>query len=129
MSDTTAPPEDGEGGATRPFADVLRRLNRGITHTELSTAMQDLIAAVQDTGKAGSITIQLKVNPVKGNDSMVTIVDGFKVAAPSRDRATSVFYIDDEHNLRDQDPRQMTIPGVVAVVDAPARPQPIGKAN
>lgn len=111
---------------TRPFADVLRDLNRGRTHTEASMAMQDLVAAVLDTGKAGTLTIKLKVESAKSHN-MVTIADDVTVKKPQA-RAASIFFVDDEMNIRRDDPRQDTLPGLVAAVP-PTQDKPLRKAD
>jgi len=41
----------------RPFDQVLRELGEGATLSELSEAFYDVIQRVQDTSKAGSVTL------------------------------------------------------------------------
>ena len=41
----------------RPFHEFVRELGEGSTNTELSEALWDLIQRVQDTGKAGLLTL------------------------------------------------------------------------
>jgi hypothetical protein len=124
-----APTDDEDVRETRPLADILRRLEKGRAHDVMSGDLQDLIAAVQDTGKAGKFTLQLSVQPVKGNAGMVTVTAVWAAKAPARDRTPNFFYVDDDHNLRDEDPSQLTLPGVVAAVPAPARPTPLKDAQ
>ena len=106
---------------TRPFADVLRDLNRGRTHTELSEAMQSLVAAVVETGRKGTLTLTVTISPT-GDDGAVKLTDQLAVKTPSFDRAASLFYVDDEHNLSRTDPRQLEMPGLR---DVSAAPDPI----
>ena len=42
----------------RPFHEFVRELGEGSTNTELSEALWDLIQRVQDTGKAGLLTLE-----------------------------------------------------------------------
>lgn len=110
MTDT---PHDDSGedahAQTRPFADVLVTLNRGRTHAELSEQLQRLVEAVEDTGRAGSITLQVKVSKSKAA-GMLELLDTVKVTLPKHDRAVSLFFADDDHNLVREDPRQPPLP-------------------
>lgn len=45
----------------RPFNEFIRDLGEGSTNTELSEALWDLLQRVQDTGKAGMLTLQLVI--------------------------------------------------------------------
>jgi ABC-type thiamine transport system ATPase subunit len=100
----TAPQPD-DPGRTRPFADVLIELNRGKTHAELSRALQDVIAAVRDTGKPGKLAFALAVKPARA-DGMVEITDQVAVKLPAYDRPASMFFVTDDANLSRNDPRQ-----------------------
>lgn len=110
---------------TVPFADTLQKLQRGKTARELATAMQDLVAAVQDTGKAGTLQVTLKVSKSKAS-GMVEISDSYVVKAPRADREVSLFYVTDDHNLVRDDPRQLELPvGPVRVAEPVPAPQAV----
>lgn len=111
MPDTPAAPDPE--ARTRPFADVLRELDKGRVHSELSDGLQELIAAVQDVRKGGTIQLTLKVDAAKA-DGMVEVSATVAKKTPRRAR-TSVFFVDDEHNLHRNDPRQLVMPGLAAV--------------
>jgi len=111
-------PKHEEGRQTKPFADVLARLQRGKTHRELSAAMQQLTEAVVATGRAGSLTLTIKVTKGKAGH-MVELDDSVKVKLPEAERETSLFFVTDDHNLVRDDPRQLELPvGPVRVADA-----------
>lgn len=112
---------DPDAVATRPFADVLREMNKGRTHNETSLALQDLVAAVLDTGKPGVLTLTLKVSSAKSHD-MVVIEDDVKVKKPQA-RAASLFYVDDQSNVRREDPQQDPLPLVAATTSSSADQQ------
>lgn len=102
MTDKTdAPPP------IRPAADLIRELSNGATHDELSEGIRDLIARVIDTGKAGSVTLTITAELVKGTHNQVNIKDAIKVKLPEFDRAPSFFFADADFNLRRNDPNQM----------------------
>jgi hypothetical protein len=104
MTDTPAP-------AARPFALLLQEQRGGLLAIELTDALQDLVAAVTDVGKAGELTLRIKVTPAKGGGHL-TVSDDVKVKKPEPVRAESIFYADEAHNLVREDPRQQRIPGL-----------------
>lgn len=108
-------------GQTRPFADILLALNRGKTHAELSTGIQQLVAAVEDTQKKGSISLTIQVSPAKV-EGCLEVTEIVTVKSPSHNRAASLFYADDDHNLVREDPRQMQLPLRDVTADPSDRP-------
>lgn len=52
----------------RPFMDFLREHRSGSTHDELSDALNALVAAVTEEGKAGKLTLTIAIKPA-GRDS------------------------------------------------------------
>ncbi len=122
---TEAPPQVSEDEVrTRPFADVLRDLNRGRTHGELSSELQGLVASVLETGKKGSLTLTITVESAKSHN-MVVFADKVVVKKPEA-RAGSIFFVDDQYNVVREDPQQMQLP-LVSVVTPDG--QPLRKAE
>jgi len=118
--------EQTEQRRTVPFADTLQRLQDGRTARELGEALQQLVAAVEETGRAGTLTLQIKVSKSKAS-RMVEVLDTWRVKTPELDRPTSLFYIDEEHNLHRKDPIQDELPGMVrAVPDSGPAVQKVG---
>lgn len=105
----------------RPFAELLTTIEQGEAHAEASRALHDLVSAVMDVGKAGVLTITVKVEPVKGNKGQVLV--GVQVAAkpPKSSPGAGVFFVDDAGNLSRHDPRQMVLDGLRVVEPKPAR--------
>lgn len=104
---------------TRPFAAFLQEQRGGDAHEEASHLLQELILAATETGKAGSLTIQIKVKPSKAGGRTVTVTDVVKATIPQHDREISVFYVDAEGNLHRNDPHQTRLP-LSAVDDSQA---------
>lgn len=94
----------------RPFRDVLSELGEGQTERELSEALWDLIQRVEDTTKAGSVTLTLSV-AFDGHGRLV-VKDEVKVKLPEYNRPTTSFYVDREGNASRRNPGQPEIPGV-----------------
>lgn len=115
MADT----EEVTDRRTVPFADTLQRLQSGKTARELAEAMQTLVEQVMETGRAGTLTLQIKVSKSKAS-GMVEVSDNWVSKPPKLDRPVSMFYVTDDHNLVRDNPRQETLPGLLAVrVDDP----------
>lgn len=105
------PPEPQEP-VVRPFADFLREQDRGRTHDALSQQLHDLIAAVQETGKGGSIVLKIDVKPVTGTQGRtLTVTDQVTAKIPHPDRK-SIFFVTDDGNLSRNDPQQPVITGL-----------------
>lgn len=112
--------DEQEEQRTVPFADTLQRLQGGKTARELAEAMQELIAAVEETHKAGTLTLQIKVSKSKAQH-MVEVSDSFVVKAPRLERPVTMFYVTADKNLVRDNPYQEELPGMLRKVeDAPA---------
>lgn len=96
--------------ATRPFAAFLQDHNRGSAHTEASEALQRLVLAAADTGKAGSVTVKVSVKPMDGSETaMVTTVEVTE-KLPKVPLRPAIFYADDDGNLTRDDPQSLPFP-------------------
>lgn len=102
----THPSTNEEPTRVRPFSDFLREQAKGHSHEELSEGLRDLVARVQDTGKKGSITYVVTVEPTKGTKAL-TVHDEIKLKLPEHDRDASLFFPDRDGNLQRNDPDQL----------------------
>jgi hypothetical protein len=93
----------------RPFATFLMEQNRGRTHDELSHGLRDLVAQVEDTGKKGSITLTITIEPLKGNEEALTVSDVIKLNLPEHNRGASIFFRGRDGNLQRDDPNQVSL--------------------
>lgn len=103
---TTGGPDDGEP-YYRPFADIIKEVGRGALHADLSKAVAEVTASVIERDKAGTVTLTLKIEPVKDSGIALTVsgtVTSKRPAAP----ASSLFYGDEDGLLTRNDPRQAT---------------------
>jgi hypothetical protein len=105
---TTDTAPDPDALPTRPFADFIREQAKGATHDELSEALQDLVAKVRDTGKKGSLSLTIEVEPMKGDSKVLIVTDAIKLKLPEHDRQASLFYADKASNLVREDPDQLS---------------------
>lgn len=111
----------------RPFDHALRELRNGNTLHDLSDALTGLVQMVRDTGKAGQLTLTIRVRPATKNDaSTVLIEDDVMVKPPKRDRSATIMFTSEDGGLSRKDPRQIEL----KLQDASAKGSaPIGAAG
>ena len=91
--------------ADQDFAAVLMQHAGGRAHTEASKKLTELIAAVTETGKKGSISVTLTVSRDKEMSRVVKIDDSIKANVPKETRR-SLWFPDDNNRLHRNDPTQ-----------------------
>ena len=90
------------------FVDVLMRQGNGATNQELSAELREIVQRVKSTGKAGTLTLALRVELIKSTNSIV-VTDTIRAKKPEYDRPSSVFFADLKGNLLRDNPDQPTI--------------------
>lgn len=95
--------------SARPFMDFLREHRNGLTHDELSDALQELVAAVAESGKAGTLTLKISVKPAGRDSGALEVGADVKVAPPKSSPGVAIFFATPENNLQRQDPRQTSM--------------------
>lgn len=93
----------------RPFAAFLQDQRKGVLHNDLGEALAELVAAVVETGKKGTLTLKLDVALNKDGDTLL-IADTVSVKEPKHDTKPSIFFADDGGNLTRHNPRQPELP-------------------
>ena len=93
---------------SRPFQDLLREHRGGLIHDEISEALADLVAAVTDEGKAGSITVTFKIKPMGKGEGLEVSAD-IKSKPPAKTPGVSIFFATPENSLVREDPRQKSM--------------------
>lgn len=94
----------------RDFTAFFRELRRGAAEYEAGIALQELVAAVEATGKPGTLSIKLTITPDPQYGTAVGVADDATVKLPKPTKPSSLFYMDGSHNLRREDPGQLRIP-------------------
>lgn len=92
--------------AKRDFQDFLSDVENGQFHSDLTTALPELMRKVRETGLVGDLTIKLRVKP---RGRQVDIIPSFTVKAPVRKPDPSVFFVDDDGNPSLNDPKQLAL--------------------
>lgn len=121
MTETPAPPADDAedtGPVVRPFADLLRELAGGKVHNELSEAMPEVLRAVDETGKTGTVTLKLSISHIA--EGQITVTADVAVKTPKFPSPSTFLFVDADFNATKSDPTQQAIPGLgpVASTDA-----------
>lgn len=96
---------------TRAFAVFIQDLRDGRAHSELSGLLEELITSVKETGKAGGITLKIKIKPASrgGDVDKVTVSDTISVDLPKPERGDDFFWLTDDNDLSRNHPRQQSL--------------------
>lgn len=98
----------------RPFSTVLAEHRKGMTMLELSRLLAEVTAAVVEHKKPGSVTLKINIRPL-ASDGTVVLSDEIQAKVPTADRASSIFYADDNGNLTRSNPNQPELPGMTVI--------------
>lgn len=94
------------------FQETLANINKGSINPQLDEKLRDLIQAVRLSGKAGAVSLTLKVAPLKGNAEVVTVEPAVTVKLPVSEAGKTVFFTTEKGELVRNDPRQQELPGL-----------------
>ncbi len=93
----------------KAFNQFLVDLNDGSTHSGLTNDLMELLQAVQNTGRSGSLTLKIKIaSASKGGSSVdkITITADRKLELPKPEQPQDFFWLTDEAEPTRQHPRQ-----------------------
>lgn len=97
---------DTNGEEPAPFNVFLTQHAKGRTHDELSEALREVIVAVQDVGKPGSLTLKIAAKRV--NDGQVEVAAQITKKLPDIPQA-SIWFATASGELTRDDPTQMAL--------------------
>lgn len=92
----------------KPFTDLLGEIEGGRLLEELTAATYEVVAAVMDTRKAGKIKLGIEIAPT--GKATVRVDGTFTTTVPEHDRQSTTFFVDGQHTLLRDDPRQEPLP-------------------
>jgi hypothetical protein len=102
------------------FQETILQVNNGAAVAELSEKLGAVVAAVRDTGKAGAVTLTIKVAPASKNTPDVFLVTAdVKAKVPERERGSTIFYGTENNLLVRNDPKQQMLPLRVVDIEQP----------
>ena len=111
MTDQDTPAGGAQDGGIyyRPFADVLKDIGRGALLADASRAVADVTAAVLEHDKPGTVTVVIKIAPMKdGPHGMLSVSGKCNIARPEIP-PSSIMYGDETGLLTRNDPRQLAL--------------------
>jgi len=93
---------------TTEFASLLLTHAKGRAHDEATRKLREAVEAVQQTGKAASVTVKLDIKPVDKIPNAFRVSDTVTAKIPE-DRRTSMWFGDDQGGLHRNDPNQRSL--------------------
>ena len=93
--DTPPPPE---------FADLIRSLDHGNTHAEITSELASLTAEVVSRRKPGKLVIEIVVGPADDQARNVTVATTINAKPPKKVPTPSIFFADTAGGLHRDDP-------------------------
>lgn len=117
---------EDEGPGQLPFAAWFQDLRRGSAHADMTSELADLVEAVIENRKKGTISLVFTVEPA-GNGQVV-VRDEIVSKPPKAELPTSIYFVDREMNLRREDPAALPF-GDLREVPAPEKPENLKEAK
>lgn len=110
-AETHSPVADENGVEIRPALEVLSRLRQGQVMDLLSIELNRVVKGVRDssTGKGGTVTLTLKLEPIKKAQNAVSIQAVITGKAPEDPPESDLLFYDDDGNLHTRNPNQRDI--------------------
>ena len=93
------------------FADFLAN-SAPFLGEEATEALNDLVHATTETGKAGSLTLTIKMKPIGGKAGQMELDTDVKAKLPAPTKGKTILFTTPDNNLQRSDPRQQTLEGV-----------------
>ncbi|MGT2507888.1 hypothetical protein [Cupriavidus basilensis] len=105
--------------SARPITDTLRHIGGGVFIDLASDKMNELVTAVDASGKAGKLTLEVSVKKATRGGAM-HITGKVTVKKPAEDALEAMLFATPEGNLVADDPRQqkLDLKNVAGATDA-----------
>lgn len=110
----------------RTFASFVIEQRNGGLHAEASDCLAEVVKAVQDHGKGGSVIIKIDIKPGSKGTNTLVVSDRVEVKVPQGDRPAALYFPDENGNLHRSDPRQQSLPLRRVDVGAPSDLRRVG---
>lgn len=95
--------------STRPFFDVARDIRQGMFLDECADKLQEVVRAVDETGKSAKLVIEISVTPAARVGGAVKIADKVVTKLPALPAGETIMFMTPENNLVANDPKQQTL--------------------
>lgn len=84
---------------------VLKAIDRQNFMVDLENALDQVVVATQETGKAGKLSIEIEIAP-NAKTGAVEVSGAIKVKIPEPSRKAAIFYVTPDNKLSRYDARQ-----------------------
>lgn len=111
---------------TKSFFDTVRDLRRGQFIDECADKLQEVVAGVEDTGKAGKLVIEITIKPASKGQGAVMVADKITVKLPQLPAGETIMFVTPENNLMPNDPRQKDLDLKSVPAEIPANLKNVG---
>ncbi len=88
------------------FTYTLNNMDYGVTAEDASDEMAEVLQAVKDTGKQGTVTVKLTIKPESLQSGQVSITPEVTSKAPQLPRDKAMLFLTPDNNVQREDPRQ-----------------------
>ena len=79
---------------------------------ELADALNDMVHASTETGKASEVAIKIKLKPLGGSSGQVELDTDVKTKLPQPVRGKTLMFATPDNNLQRENPKQQTLQGL-----------------
>jgi hypothetical protein len=93
----------------KEFSYTIATMRSGSADEAASSALKQLVEAVEATKGKGSVTVQLSIAPMKDGDGELEVKAKIKLTLPSVDIKTAIMYADEDFNLSKANPKQLSM--------------------
>jgi hypothetical protein len=115
--------------ATRPFFDTLREIRRGQILDDCADELAKAVRAVDETGKAAKLTIELSIKPAAKIPGTYVISDKVRAKLPELPVGETILYGTPEGNLQARDPRQADLELKAVSAEPAMQPESLRKVG
>lgn len=91
------------------FVRVLRETGKGTAAEDADAALREVTRAVQNTGKAGSVTVTVKITPPKNGETFVMVTGEVSAKVPRIEPKPSIYFPTPDGDLSRHDPDQLDL--------------------
>lgn len=88
----------------RPIIETLRHLEGGVFLDDAAEALSELVNAVESSGKAGKITLEISLR--RATAGALAVTGKIKLSKPAEQPFEALMFATPEGNLLTEDPRQ-----------------------
>jgi hypothetical protein len=89
------------------ISNILLNLEKGKVANELENSLEEIVRAIEERGGKGKLTLELNLKQSGGNNKIMEVSAIVKKALPDRTRVSSIFFVNQDHQLQRENPEQM----------------------